>query len=90
MDKTPHGRLVGLTDEELLALAPDATHQHRKGGLYRDLGVALLAETKAPLTGADGCSMRAWEHVHPHGRQVLLRSTAEDGKFRLLEKDARP
>lgn len=76
----PHERLVGKTNEELLTLAPEATHQHRKGGLYRDLGIALDAETKLPYHDTRG-SLRAWQHIWPYEKSVLLRPVSEDHKF---------
>ena len=84
MEDTPHGRLVGLDDATLRQLAADATHQHRKGGLYRDLGIALDASTRDPVTDARGVPYRGWLHVHPHQPSLLLRPTDEDDRFRAI------
>lgn len=86
MQDTPHGRLIGKPDEELRALAPEATHQHRKGGLYRDLGIAIDAETKLPACNSDGEELRGWLHVHPHAMQLLLRPIGEDDRFRPISR----
>ena len=83
-EDTPHGRLVGLPDEHLRALAPEATHQHRKGGLYRDMGVALDASTRTPMTNGRGVAYRGWLHVHPHATDLLMRPVDEDDRFRPL------
>lgn len=83
-DDTPHGRLIGLEDAQLLALAPEATHQHRKGGLYRDLGLARFAADKSVITDDRGVKQRAWLHVHPHEVGVLMRGIDEDDKFRAI------
>lgn len=84
-DDTPHGRLIGVPDEQLRALAPEATHQHRKGGLYRDLGIAYDADTKLPLKDAAGNDCRAWLHIHPHPQALYVRSVAEDDRYRPLQ-----
>jgi len=83
-NETPHGRLIGLPDEDLRALAPEATHQHRKGGLYRDLGIALNANDHSALADARGYALRGWLHIHPHAVQLLMRPVDEDDKFRAL------
>lgn len=80
----PHEKLVGKSHEKLRALAPNATHQHRKGGLYRDLGIANDAETKQPYEDPRG-PLRAWLHVHPYEESVLLRPASEDDKFEAIE-----
>lgn len=84
-DDTPHGRLLGLSDEHLRSLAPGATHQHRRGGLYRDLGIPVLAEGRTRLTDPRGMAYRAWQHLHPHEEQVMLRPIDEDDRFRRLD-----
>lgn len=79
---TPHGRLVGLADDDLRRLAPQATHQHAKGGLYQDLGIAVHADDRLPHRDAAGRVLRGWLHVHPHAIQLVLRPTDEDDRFR--------
>lgn len=85
---TPHGRLIGLDDAVLTIMAPRATHQHRKGGLYRDLGIIVDADTGKALTHPDGSTLRGWEHVHPHAVQVFARTDAESDRFRPLDVSA--
>jgi hypothetical protein len=85
---TPHGRLLGLPDDELIRLAPEATHQHAKGGLYRSLGPIVNGETKLPMVGEDGLELRAWLHVHPHQTTVYARGVDEDAKYRPIGKVA--
>ena len=85
-EDTPHGRLVGMDDATLLGLAPETTHQHRKGGLYRDLGIAVDADTRGTMTDAKGRPLRGWLHVHPHARQLMMRATDEDDRFRPLSR----
>lgn len=75
-----HEKLVGLPHEELRKMAPEATHQHRKGGLYRDLGIPVDSETKESYSDSRGV-LRAWQHIHPHPVQVILRPASEDDKF---------
>lgn len=70
-----------MDDVKLRALAPEATHQHRKGGLYRDLGIARDADTMLAMCNAQGIELRAWQHVHPHEVQVLMRGVDEDDRF---------
>lgn len=84
MTDTPHGRLIGLDDAELRALAPEATHQHAKGGLYRDLGIPVHSDDRLPHADSSGRPLRGWLHVHPHAVQLILRPVEEDGKFRPL------
>jgi len=79
---TPHGRLLGLTDAELRCLAPEATHQHRKGGLYRDLGPAIDPRSGQPMCDRADVPLRGWLHIHPHAQQLFLRREYETEKFR--------
>lgn len=83
-NETAHGRLVGLPFGELRKLAPTATHQHRKGGLYMDLGIPRDTETKEAFVDKEGRQRRAWLHVYPHDQAVYLRPISEDDKFRKL------
>jgi len=76
----PHEALVGKENHELRAIAPEASHQHRRGGLYLDLGIAADARTKEPYADDRG-PLRAWLHIHPYDRGVLLRPVSEDDKF---------
>lgn len=84
-DDTPHGRLIDLPDDQLHGFAPAATHQHRKGGLYRDLGIATDAETKEAALNSKGEQLRTWLHLYPHAIGIHLRSVAEDNKFRPIQ-----
>lgn len=84
MDETPHGRLVGVDKAVLRGLAPEATHQHRKGGLYRDLGPAIDAGTKKTMRDDRGVEYRGWLHVHPHAPSLMLRPVDEDDRFEPL------
>lgn len=69
---------------ELLALAPTATHQHAKGGLYRYMGPAMDADTKEVLLNARGEPLDAWLHVYPFSQDVWIRRRAEYDRFTLL------
>ncbi|KPC53710.1 hypothetical protein WG78_07700 [Amantichitinum ursilacus] len=55
------GRLA-MTETEARQLA---THQHYKGGLYRELGTATHSET--------GEAMTVYEHLWPHTRALWVR-----------------
>lgn len=71
-----HTDLVGLTDQELLKLAPEATHQHFKGGLYRFLGPAKSADT-GDYIRLDGHPAVAYMHLFPHKVEVWVRKRGE-------------
>jgi hypothetical protein len=73
----PHEALRGLDDERLRILAPDATHQHFKGGLYRHLGDARDADTGNFILGKDGLPRQAYIHCYPYERQIWLRDSSE-------------
>lgn len=73
---TSHTDLVGMSDQQLLAIAPDATHQHYKGGLYKFLGRAMDADTGEPWLRHEEFVV-AYEHVYPHERQVWIRHEVE-------------
>ena len=81
--KKPHEKLLGQHPVSLKAFAKSATHQHYKGGLYRDLGIALDADTKEPLKDERG-PMRGWLHVYPYEESLILRAVSEDEKFTKL------
>ena len=81
----PHEALVGKTHEELRSLSAEATHQHRKGGLYRDLGIAQDADTKDTYVDPRG-PLRGWLHVHPYEPSLLLRPASEDDKFTIIRE----
>ncbi len=83
-EETAHGRLVGLPFEELRKLSPLATHQHRKGGLYVDMGIPQDTETGEPYVDREGRIRRAWLHVYPHAQALYLRPVSEDEKFQKL------
>lgn len=72
-----HSELVGLSDHRLRVLAPDATHQHFKGGLYRYLGPAMDADTGKQMRNIHAEPLVAYMHCYPHERQVWLRSERE-------------
>jgi hypothetical protein len=72
-----HSELVGMSDDRLRVLAPDATHQHYKGGLYRYLGSAMDAETGQQARNGRGEFLVAYMHCYPHERQVWLRPETE-------------
>ena len=76
----PHEKLVGKPKTELHDLAPEATHQHKKGGLYRDLGIAFDSDTKQEYLDDRG-PMRGWLHVYPYETSLILRPVSEDDKF---------
>lgn len=77
--------LLGKPPAELLALAPSATHQHAKGGLYRYLGPAMDTETKSVLLNRDGEPMDGWLHVYPFAQDLWIRTHSEFNRFRPLE-----
>ena len=82
----PHEELVGMEHERLREMAPTATHQHRKGGLYRDMGIAQDADTKEAYRDPRG-PLRGWLHVHPYEERLLLRPASEDDKFTRIRDD---
>lgn len=75
-DPRAHEALVGLTDEELLKLAPEATHQHFKGGLYRYLGPARNAET-GDYVRINDIPTISYLHLYPHKQEVWIRTRGE-------------
>ena len=82
----PHTDLLHFTDPELKQMAPEATHQHKKGGLYRLLGQPRSSED-GKLARNDHCQVLvAYEHILPYERQIWLRASSEfyDGRFREL------
>lgn len=72
-----HTELLIMKDARLRVLAPDATHQHFKGGLYRYLGVAMDSESGEPLVGKDGRPRIAYLHCYPYERGVWIRDYSE-------------
>lgn len=60
-----HSRLIGKSDEELRELAPHATHQHYKGGLYRLIGFGKHTET--------GEELAFYEHLYPYNQAYYAR-----------------
>jgi hypothetical protein len=72
-----HSELLGMKDQRLRVLAPDATHQHFKGGLYRFLGKAKDADTGEYLIGKDGEPRVAYLHCYPYDREVWVRDSSE-------------
>lgn len=78
MSSFDHSELVGLPDARLLELAPAATHQHFKGGLYQLLSVSHFdSETGEEVRAADGSSMILYRHVFPHAVQIWRRPASE-------------
>lgn len=84
--------LIGMKDERLRILAPDATHQHFKGGLYRFLGPLCEANTGEYVLGKDRMPRIAYVHCYPYGKSVWVRDSDEwygmkDGapRFRKIE-----
>lgn len=76
-----HKELLGLSDHLLLAIAPTATHQHYKGGLYRELSVAHHKDTGEQVT--------VYEHLFPYPNKRYVRRVHEfndKGRFRPLVK----
>ena len=57
--------LLGLSPELLKRMAPDYTHQHYKGGLYRYVGKAFHTEDEEMVV--------IYEHVFPHQKQLYVR-----------------
>ncbi len=81
-----HTELLHFTDQDLKEMAPEATHQHKKGGLYRLLGPARSSET-GKIARDDHCrALVAYEHLLPYKREIWLRPSSEffDGRFREL------
>ena len=81
----PHEALRGLSDARLRVLAPDATHQHFKGGLYRHLGDACDADTGDVILGKDGQPRQAYIHCYPYERKLWLRDFRE--WFGIVDRD---
>lgn len=78
-------QLLTLNDKMLLQMAPEATHQHKKGGLYRYIGPVRDAATGRILR-INGEAQILYEHIYPHQRGCWVRSSSEffDGRFREL------
>lgn len=72
-----HSELLGKSDSELLAIAPEATHQHFKGGLYRFLGRIRDSETGQYLIGKDGNPRECYLHIFPYFQEPWLRDNTE-------------
>jgi hypothetical protein len=72
-----HKSLVGMKDQRLRILAPDATHQHFKGGLYRYLGLVKDADTGESIIGKDGQPRVAYMHCYPYDREIWIRDYTE-------------
>ena len=66
-----HTKLLGLKSEDLMKIAPLATHQHYKGGLYRKHGGTINSkEVGEP-------SIVIMEHIHPYQRRKFYISYDE-------------
>ena len=82
-----HRELLGLPDEILLRYAPNATHQHFKGGLYQLLpGSPRDANTGLPIVYKDGVicvdnfsndPAVAYLHLFPYYMHVWIREKDE-------------
>ena len=59
-----HKELIGLSQKLLKTIAPTATHQHYKGGLYRVIGEGIHTETQEELV--------FYEHVFPTTKLFML------------------
>jgi hypothetical protein len=87
-----HSELLGKSDGELLGIAPEATHQHFKGGLYRYLGVPKDSRT-GEAAAMNGTEMVVYEHLFPYERELWIREYDEfhgtrghEKRFRELKK----
>jgi hypothetical protein len=85
-----HTALIGKSDAELLGLAPEATHQHFKGGLYRLMGRLRDADHGGWVYGKDGLPRISYLHVYPYEAQAWVRDLSEahgdkDGQPRFRE-----
>lgn len=74
--------MVGMSDADLLALAPTATHQHFKGGLYEFIGPVMDADTGLVLTKENPDSLAlesfvGYFHVYPYPRMLWVRRASE-------------
>lgn len=83
--------LITIPDWQLKRYAPDATHQHFKGGLYRVIGILYDSETGEQARNANGDVLMVYEHLYPHERRFWSRSFTdfygfhESGKLRFRE-----
>lgn len=79
MGAPTHTDLIGLPDSSLLKRAPDATHQHYKGGLYRDLGQVRHYEDGllGNLQVVPGPKLRGYVHRYPHEQGAWVREEEE-------------
>lgn len=66
-----HKELIGLSNALLKRIAPRATHQHYKGGLYLYLGKEWDIRTQMYMVG--------YEHIFPHTPPMELRGAGQDG-----------
>jgi len=74
-----HEKLIGLEVSKLKEMAPSATHQHYKGGLYQFIGEGIHTETEEELV--------FYRHVLPHEPTLYARPKAmfyEEGRFKKL------
>ncbi len=67
-----HGELLGLSPSLLKLIAPMATHQHYKGGLYRF--VSIVVDVESHTLNVE------YEHIFPHPRRFYTRPKGEWNK----------
>lgn len=80
----PHEELLGKKASELKGLAPEATHQNRRGGLYKNMGIAYDGRNKEPFADERGI-LRAWLHVYPYEQQIILKPVSDDHKYQEIK-----
>ncbi len=81
-----HTDLIGMPKASLRALAPQATHQQVKGGLYAYLGPLMDSQTKQQAVDANGKLLVVWLHVFPYAKSVWQRPADESYKFEPLDE----
>lgn len=77
-----HDKLIGVEVSKLKEMAPSATHQHYKGGLYEVIGEGIHTETNEELV--------FYKHVLPYEATLYARPKVmfyEEGRFMELKVD---
>lgn len=77
MKRHHHSELLGLSDDKLMELAPEATHQHYKGGLYRLIGPFCDASDGLQVIGSDGFARVLYKHCYPHAEGFWVRDNTD-------------
>lgn len=72
-----HSELRGKPNDYLRKLAPEATHQHFKGGLYKYLGPLYDSETGEIRVNSRGEKLCGYLHIYPHARKLWDRPIRE-------------